>query len=173
MQNVVSERSFERITKRDLERLATIAIDYFDDLFERKPLASGRFSGRLLLLALCQGAALHYVDRKHGIKDFDVWGFFRALPDTSFQPQAHGRRDFGASRFGRYPGLSGCEGRRVDLFGRSIDVARGEGAVAAVCRYVAHGPRGSSPWHLARRPVIAIHPAAILGKPIWLPTAEA
>ena len=87
--------------KTDLRRLAALALGYFDDLFERKPNTGGRFRDRLLLLALCQGAALHYVDGSHGVKDFDVWGFFRGLPDVSFPPRGHGRRDFGRSRFGR------------------------------------------------------------------------
>jgi hypothetical protein len=78
----VCEYSFERITKADLRPLAALALDYFNDLFERRPHPSGGFRGRLLLLALCQGAALHYVDGSHGVKDFDVWGFFlrRRLP---------------------------------------------------------------------------------------------
>ena len=76
----VVERSFEQITKADLRCLGEIACGYFDDLFGRKPDSSGRFRGRLLLLVLCQGAASHYVDRSHGVKDFDVWGFFKSLP---------------------------------------------------------------------------------------------
>jgi hypothetical protein len=84
MNDVVCEYSLERITSADLRRLATLALDYFDDLFKRRPYASGRFRGRLLMLALCQGAALHYVDGLHGVKDFDVWGFFRALADCLF-----------------------------------------------------------------------------------------
>lgn len=66
--HVACAYSFERVTKTDLRRLAALALDYFDALFEHKPYASGRFQGRLLLLALCQGAALHYVDGSHGLK---------------------------------------------------------------------------------------------------------
>jgi hypothetical protein len=171
MNNVVCEYSLERITKADLRRLATLALDYFDDLFKRRPYASGRFRGRLLMLALCQGAALHYVDRLHGVKDFDVWGFFRALPDVSFPAKGvRGRRDFGRSRFGRHPDHAGqYEGRRVDVLGRSINVLRGEDAVEAVRRWLANGPRDSSAWYLAQRPVIAIYPETILGQRVWSP----
>ena len=34
--------------------------------------------------ALCQGAALHYVDAKNGVKDFDVWSFYTQRADGSF-----------------------------------------------------------------------------------------
>jgi hypothetical protein len=169
---VCDEYSLESITRADLKQLATFALDYFDDLFKRRPWTSGRFHGRLQMLALCQGAALHYVDGLHGVKDFDVWGLFRALADVPFPSRGiHGRRDFGLSRFGRHPnGPDRYEGRRVDILGRSIDVRRGENAVGAVRRWLAEGPRGSSAWHLAQRPVIAIYPQAILGQKVWLPT---
>jgi len=110
----------EPITRADLRRLATLAARYrrtvgerdrvmgtivceyyFDDLFKRRPSPSGRFRGRLLMLALCQGAALHYVDKLHGVKDFDVWGFFKSLPNLSFPYRGvHGRLDFGPSGSG-------------------------------------------------------------------------
>jgi hypothetical protein len=165
----VCEYSFEHITKADLSRLAALALDYFDDLFNRGLNPSGRFRGRLLLLALCQGAALHYLNGAHGVKDFDVWGFFRGLPDASFPPRGHGRRDFGRSRFGRHPDSEHYEGRRVDILGRSIDFGQGEDAIGAVRRWLADRPRGSSGWHLAKRPVIAIYPEWILGTRIWPP----
>jgi hypothetical protein len=44
-------------------------------LFARNPDGSGRYAGRLLCRALCQGAALHYVNEKNGVKDFDIWSF--------------------------------------------------------------------------------------------------
>ena len=168
-ESIVQEYSLERITSDDLHRLATLAFDYFDDLFKRRPNVSGRFRGRLLMLALCQGAALHYVDGLHGVKDFDVWGFFRALPDVSFPCRLHGRRDFGRSRFGRHPDTDRFEGRRVDILGRSIDDGPEEDAIGAVRRWLASGPHGSSAWHLAKRPVIAIYPEPIFGRRIWLP----
>ncbi len=51
-------------------RLAALAAEA--ELFERNPRGSGRYAGRLLGRALCQGAALHYVNGKNGVKDFDV-----------------------------------------------------------------------------------------------------
>jgi hypothetical protein len=42
-------------------------------LFGRNPDGSGRCTGRLLGQALCQCAALHYVNGKNGVKEFNVW----------------------------------------------------------------------------------------------------
>lgn len=52
------------------------------DLFARHPHGAGRYAGRLLCRALCQGAALHYLDGKNGVKDFDVWSFYAALGES-------------------------------------------------------------------------------------------
>jgi hypothetical protein len=54
-------RSFARITRRGLRRLADIATADFQDLFARKPY-SRPYSKRLGLICLCQGAATHSVD---------------------------------------------------------------------------------------------------------------
>src|SRR5579862_4045122 len=116
-----SDRSLERIEITDLLRLAALAADAEADLFGRKPQGSGRFAGRLLGRALCQGAALHYVNKRNGVKDFDVWSFYAQYDDWPFPARWRGTRDFGLSRFGRYPGdPPRYSGRRVDLLGRSL-----------------------------------------------------
>jgi hypothetical protein len=66
-----SDRSLARIEIADLLRLAVLASDDEADLFRRNPQGSGRYVGRLLGRALCQGAALHYVGQSNGIKDRD------------------------------------------------------------------------------------------------------
>src|SRR5438270_7723971 len=65
-----------QIGTADLLRLAALAADAEAELFRRNPQGSGRYVGRLLGRALCQGAALHYVDGSNGVKDFDVWSFY-------------------------------------------------------------------------------------------------
>jgi hypothetical protein len=53
-------RSMQRIEITDLHRLAAIAAEVEADLFDRHPTYSGRYAGRLVCRALCQGAAAHY-----------------------------------------------------------------------------------------------------------------
>jgi hypothetical protein len=67
-----SDLSLERIELADLLRLAALAADAEAELFRRNPQGSGRYAGRLLGWALCQGAALYYVNGSNGVKDFDV-----------------------------------------------------------------------------------------------------
>jgi hypothetical protein len=71
----------------------------------------GRYAGRLLGRALCLGAALHYVNGKNGVKDFDVWSFYARHDDWPFPARWRGTPDFGPSKFGRYSGDRGLPGR--------------------------------------------------------------
>jgi hypothetical protein len=85
------DRSLARIGTADLLRLAVLAADAEAELFRRNPQESGRYAGRLLGRALCQGAALHYVDGRNGVKDFDVWSFYAQHDDWPFPPGGAGR----------------------------------------------------------------------------------
>jgi hypothetical protein len=70
--NADTVRSLGRIEVADLLRLAALAADGEAELFRRHPNGSGRYAGRLLGRALCQGAALHYLNGENGVKDFDI-----------------------------------------------------------------------------------------------------
>jgi len=163
-----SERSFERITKPDLRRLREIAEQELNALFDRRPVQSGAFRNRMFLLALCQGAAKHFVDGRHGVKDLDVWAFFRPLPNKRFPPRTRLKADFGTSKFGRHPADSATRfhGRRVDVLGRDIDVKKNEPAEIALRRYLRSGLTATSRL-LAQRPVVALWPERLFGRVIW------
>ena len=96
-------RSLARIDRNDLLRLAKLAADVEAGLFARHPYGAGRYAGRLVCRALCQGAALHYLDERNGVKDFDVWSFYAARDDGPFPYRWRGTADYGPSKFGRYP----------------------------------------------------------------------
>jgi hypothetical protein len=79
-----AERSLARIEVADLLQLAALAADAEAELFRKNPDGSGRYAGRLLGRALCQGAALHYLNGHNGVKDFDVWSFYAQYDDWPF-----------------------------------------------------------------------------------------
>jgi hypothetical protein len=162
-----SDRSLVRIERADLLRLAALAADAEADLFRRNPQGSGRYAGRLLCRALCQGAALHYVDGRNGVKDFDVWSFYDQYDDWPFPARWRGTRDFGPSRFGRYPGDPPlCSGRGVDLLGRSLPAEPGADPAHVLRRYLA-GRRTDSAKALAAKAVVLIHPDNRAGEIVW------
>src|SRR5947209_1505130 len=81
------DRSFARITPADLKRLGTIAREDLSDFFKRKRRWTS-YAGQIMLVALCQGAADHYVQGERGVYDFDVWTFFAERPKlTAFPPR--------------------------------------------------------------------------------------
>jgi hypothetical protein len=161
------DRSLVQIGRADLLRLAALAADAEADLFKRNPQGSGRYAGRLLGRALCQGAALHYVNKRNGVKDFDVWSFYAQYDDWPFPARWRGTRDFGPSRFGRYssdpPRYSG---RRVDLLGRSLPAETGADPAGVLRRYLT-ARRTDSAKYLAAKAVVLIHPENRVGEIVW------
>jgi hypothetical protein len=163
--------SLARIDIADLLRLAALAAGAEAELFDRNPRRSGRYAGRLIGRALCQGAALHYMNGNNGVKDFDVWSFYAQLDDWPFHARWRGTRDFGPSKFGRYSGdPPQYVGRRVDLLGRSFPAAPGTDPAHAIHDYLATG-RTTSARALAAKAAVLIDPMNRIGEIVWPPTA--
>jgi hypothetical protein len=159
-------RSFLPITHRDLERLAALADADRRDFFARKPIAGRLYASRLFAVALCQGAALHYVDRKNGVKDFDVWSFYVQHPQREFPPRRIACTDFGDPKFGTSDDKPRFVGRRVDLIGRSIRGADRRDPVKTLRRYLRSGTTLSA-RRLAQKAVVLIEPARLRGTIVW------
>ncbi|WP_026615022.1 hypothetical protein [Ensifer aridi] len=158
-----ANRSYELLTAADLEKIESVAMGSLAAIFDRAPVA-GLYRDRLILLALAQGSALHYLDGRNGIKDFDVWAFFEAGPSKRFPHRKRWCVDFGPSRFGRHPDDAGYSGRRLDLMGRSIDVMSGEAPEDAVRRWL--GTRAKSAIAVRRKPMFCLLPRRSFGERI-------
>ena len=74
------DRSFERITKADLKKLARLARAERDDFFDRHNEWAILYRKRIVCTTLCQGAALHYINGTTGVIDFNVWTFYAEHP---------------------------------------------------------------------------------------------
>jgi hypothetical protein len=151
------DRSYELLDAGDLERLGEIARRDRNARFAHKP-RWAVYADRILCVALCQGAALHYVTGETGVKDLDVWTFYATSPEGPFPPRWRTVANFGPSKFGR---------RRVDLIGRSLPVAPTEDPVKAVRHYLRNGVKDSTPWCLAQKAVVLIDPPEQRGQVIW------
>jgi hypothetical protein len=159
-------RSFEKITVDDLRRLAAIARIDREDLFRRNPNLGKLYAGRIICVTLCQGAALHYIDGQNGIKDFDVWTFFREHPKQPFPYRRNVPRDFGHSKFGTSPDRPDFVGRRVDLIGRSIPYKEGQNPIQVIQNYLVFSSN-KSPRLLAKKAIVILEPEELLGKIAW------
>jgi hypothetical protein len=165
--HIVRERSYETITPAVLDRLALLGREVMEGFFLRNP-RWGAYRQRLLCLVLAQGAALHYVDGRSGVKDFDVWAFYERDDDVGPVPPRgrRGIRDFGPSEHGRHPDDAGYSGRRVDVVARSISRAPGEDGIAAVQNYLRTNP-AETPRLLSKKAMVVLEPAERRGEVVW------
>ena len=166
----VSERSLKEIDDHDLCRLSSLAFEDLLGLYRRRPETARLYADSLMVLTLCQGAAEHYLRGKSGIKDFDVWDFFRAKSERPFPFRRRGKMDFGESKFGKHPNDATFSGRRVDVIGRSIEVRQGQDGPDAVKVWLS-ARRTPSARLIRMRPVIVIYPASLRGTLLWDPVS--
>ena len=158
------------ITSEDLEHLAQLVETEVADFLAAEKQAP--FRDRLLAVTLCQGAALHALDGRNGVKDFDVYVFFAELSDRQgpFNRSAR-KRDYGPSKFDRYSGDDASfSGRRIDVFWRTIPTDRTADPATAVVAYLQSGKPRSTPWHLSQKAVILLRPKSRLGEVVWQPS---
>ena len=106
---VKTEKLFEPITESDLKHLQRFALKEHGMFFERNPHLKAAYANSLIGIALCQGAALHYVNPKVGIKDFDIWYFYRKNEEVGFPYRAKRSIE------------NGYKGRRLDFLRRAIE----------------------------------------------------
>lgn len=165
MSNVGPEgRSYAKIEREDLKRLRAIAKKDLNQFFRKNSVYARLYSDRVLCIALCQGAAQHYVDGKTGVHDFDVWTFFRRNPEKPWCYRRNVPYDFGDSKFGKSADRPGFIGRGVDCLGRDIEVLPTDNAESALKRYLKEG-KSTTAKLLAKKAVVLLEPD--LGKVIW------
>lgn len=178
-------RSYATIEVEHLERLSALAAADRETFYLKHP----EYRRRFLATVLAQGAALHFLDGKNGVKDLDVWSFF-ALPREVTRFPADKRNvhlDFGPSTLGRQPYAleeapnpyvrarwakwAEFEGRRVDLLMRGLPCSPGADPVEAIRDWLISGrtkPR-SSPARLSEKAMILIDPDGRRGEVVWRP----
>jgi hypothetical protein len=159
------ERSKEVITKATLRRLLYLARGDMESFFQRNPRYKV-YEGKEVIVALCQGAALHYLDKKNGIKDFDVW-FIYPEKLLTLPYRRVGVVDFGKSKFGVHPkaAIKGYEGRTIDVLMRSDSFFIGKDPENELVNYLKFRNSKTSRL-LAQKAAIGLYPESLFGKPI-------
>lgn len=159
--------SFRKIEATDLRRLRDLAIADREAFFREYPDWAELYADRVLGIALCQGAALHYVRPDHGINDFDIYTFYAVHPKRRWYAKRMKQVDFGSARFGlselTKPGFIG---RRVDLMGRDLPVPPGTPLPDALRHYLTVGKTRTA-RELASKAVIMLEPAEEMGTVVW------
>lgn len=181
-----TERSYAPLTNEHLARLFDLASEDHAKFTKTRP----EYADRRVAVTLAQGAALHYLDGRNGVKDLDVWTFYSAIPGHTWPyAKRHIHVDFGPSEMGRQlyklsearterernqwrRWVATHTGRRVDLFMRSLDAssdAEPEHVMAALQYWLQRGAQrraSKSAWHLSRKAMVLLDPAA-RGQQVW------
>ena len=158
------KRSKEIITKSDLKKLLRLASIDINSFFDRNPKYK-EHQGEETLVALCQGAALHYIDKTNGVKDFDVW-FFYPSKNITLPYRRRGVVDFGVSNFGKHPNVKEYLGRTVDVLMRSDSYFKCKNPQKAMVNYLVL-KKSETSYSLSQKAVIGLHPKSVFGKVIW------
>src|SRR5581483_1710368 len=161
-----AERSVERLTRTDLKRLARLAREEREDFFTRHPEWSLLYRRRMLCSALCEDAALHFLNGVTGVREFEVWVFYAEHAEAAFPYHLVSHRDYGKSKFGSALDTDAYQGRRVGLTGRSLSCEPDEDPVAVLQNYLRKGETPSA-RELRRKAVVLIEPEAFLGYVVW------
>jgi hypothetical protein len=150
-------RSYLVIEHSDLQRLADIARKDREEYFKKYPEWEEAYRDRVLCIALCQGAAKHFIDGKTGIHDFDVYTFYRHNPLKPWYAKRIKNYDFGDGKFGQPQNQPEFIGRRVDCLGRAIAVSAGESVTDALRRWLTERPTDTAKF-LAQKAVVLVEP---------------
>lgn len=163
-----------------------------DHAFFTRPDGRPEYKSRRLAAALAQGAALHYLDGRTGVKDLDVWTFYAAIPGRRFPADKLVRPvDFGPSSLGRGTydinaahserqrvvrrRFSAYTGRKVDLCKRALPVqadAPITSVISVLQEWLARGAKSAaahppSACHLAKKAVVLLYPDSHRGYVVW------
>lgn len=159
------ERSPEIITKPDLKKLLELASQDMEEFFVRNPKYKKDYEGKESLIALCQGGALHYIDKKNGVKDFDVW-FFYPKKELQLPYRRRGVVDFGKSKFGKHPKVIKYEGRTIDVLMRSDSNFNRTSPEKGIEKYL-DAQTTNTAKKLSQKAVIGLYPESVFGKVLW------
>jgi hypothetical protein len=169
MSNVGPEgRSYKRIERADLDRLAKLAAIDRAAFFESHPEWASLYADRHLGTALCQGAAQHYARQDVGVHDFDVYSFFSTHPARPWYAKRIKAEDFGDAKFGRSPDRPDFLGRRVDLLGRGIPTLPDQSPLESIRHWLTEG-RTATARLLSEKAVVILDPVSHRGTVLWPP----
>jgi hypothetical protein len=70
------------VTEKELRDLQTFALEEEKDFFARNPHSVHSYKDRMVLIALCHGAALQYLGNGNGVESFDIFFFYQKNPKS-------------------------------------------------------------------------------------------
>ncbi len=151
----LASRSYEPLATADLKRLRRLGIEESKAFLQRNPHLKTAYGNALIAICLCQGAASHFLSPSVGVKDYDIWHFYKQHLRVPFPYRAHYRSHY--------------KGRRVDFLKRCIPKCIVNASTSAGKSVIAYLSRRDTATkkRLLIKAVIGLHPKPIFGKVLW------
>lgn len=151
-------RIYTKLDLNDLKALQKLALEEHEEFFKRNRHLKDAYYDSLVGIALCQGAASHYINSSVGIKDFDIWHFYAENKDIGFPYRAHKSIE------------NGYKNRSIDFLKRAIN--------QKLCENYSNNPKQSIMEYLFERntitkrillkkAIIGLFPKEIFGEVMW------
>jgi hypothetical protein len=155
---IETDRIYVPITNDTLRRLQYLGLAEHEAFFARNPHLRDLYAEGLVAICLCQGAALPLLTGTSGVKDFDIWHFYRAVPGERFPYRARLRCwDTDLQRPVDYL-------KRV-IPGEIVDQHRGDPAHTAMS-YLRQRDTVTKRL-LLQKPVVGLFPESLFGQTLW------
>lgn len=154
----MKKRIYDKIYKKDLRALRDLALKEHNEFFIRNPHLKKPYSNSLIGICLCQGAAWHYLDPENGIKDFDIWHFYKERKKAAFPYRA------------KKVNKIGYKNKWIDYLKRAISKSVYKEFPSApdkiILQYLLQKNTKTKKF-LLKKPVIGLYPESIFSKVIW------
>ena len=149
------------VTSNELSSLAKLAGAEEKAFFVRNPHLVEPYRQRLILVALCQGAAFWYLGRGCGVKDFDVHFFYAQNPN---------KRRLSRSVKREYEYIASFPEIPIDFIRTVVPGAQPnlepEAAIQTVREFLRSKPTRNA-HHLSQKAVIGLYPNEVFAKQVW------
>ena len=167
MQGKEEVRTYEKLTIEDLKEIEQYAKEELKRFLNEVGNPKGKYrvyENKLIAICLCQGAAQHFVDGKTGIKDIDVWFFFKEDKNVKIP-------DIKNMRYSVHKKFTNIGDKSIDFLKKAIkqDIINKSESVKPediLKSYLQNGNTSTSKY-LASKSVVGLFPPEILGKIIW------
>lgn len=151
----------QAVTDNELRDLVVLARNEEQAFFSRNPHLMDLYQGRLVLIALCQGAALQYIGSGYGVKDFDIHFFYAQNPNKPRLSRAVKRIHANVGTFPEKP---------IDfvrtVIPRIDPPSTPDGVINSVRHFLKHTPTANA-WNLAQKAVVGLMPSHLYAIQIW------
>lgn len=165
-------RTYEKLGVSDLQEMKCHALKELSRFYVKVGKPAGKYKvykHKLIAICLCQGAAQHFVNGTTGIKDLDIWFFFKEDANVKIP-------DIKNMRYSVDKLLKNLGVKRIDFLKKSIKASvlsnsKTQQPQDLLRAYLQHANTTTSK-ELAKKPVVGLYPEKIFGVIIWQPTTS-